>query len=294
MERDPQETFDVFFDVADLGYDPLVDLGVEDDEFDEMGTQLGPPAKYQANAGADSTPDERPASQRIADLFAAWAPRRRVLLEILRFLDVPRRADALQQKVDELQTYDLSVYSGYNFSMLLSEAGAIDKANEDGSVFDEQAEQLPDIVEVDGMKFFKPTDGKQVYWVITDEGRAWLEADDPFARLVELIADEPQYRIMYKAVLEFCDSEAGRSADELVKLVDNDPLVQKPRKYFSYFVKKLEDCGALLWTKKWQTTELGKKGLECLFSEDVFEDVSEDGPAQLEEKRDPSSKGEQL
>jgi hypothetical protein len=268
MEQDPQKVHDPFFDTLDSGYDPLDDPEVDDEDLDELEGQQGPYANYRAKTSAAVMPDDRPASQRIKDLFVALAPRRRVLLGILRFLNVPKRSDLLQQKVEELQTYDISVYSGYNFSLLLDEAGAIRKVDEDGSVFNEEAEQLPDIVEVEGIKFFKPTDGKQVFWLITDEGRAYLESDDPFGRLTELIAKEPHYLTIYKNLLEFCDGEAGRSADELAKLIDNDPLVQSPRKYFSYFVKKLEDCGALAWARTWHTTEVGGRALELLFKND--------------------------
>jgi hypothetical protein len=160
------------------------------------------------------------------------------------------------------------VYSGYNFSLLLEEAGAICKVSEDGAAFDEDAEQQPDIIEIDGVRFFKPTDGKQVFWLITDEGRAYVEADDPFGRLAELLGEEPQYQDIYRRLLKFCDTEAGRSVKELEGLVNDDPLAQKPRKYFSYFAKKLEDCQALSWAREWRTTELGKRALGLLFSED--------------------------
>ena len=47
-------------------------------------------------------------------------------------------------------------------------------------------------------------------------------------------------------------------------IVDNDPLVQKPRLYAPHFVDKLEKCDALEWRKAWFTTEIGKQGLEML------------------------------
>ena len=269
MVQDPKKASGLVFDTIDPGYDPLADLETDDENIDESDGQQGPHTDYQAKDFRVSPPENRSALQRTEDLFATLAPRRRVLLGILNFLDTPKHSDVLQQKVEELQEHDYSVYTGYNFSLLLNEAGAIQKVNEDGSAFDEEAEQLPDIVEVDGREFFKPTDGKQVFWLITDDGRAYLVADDPFGRLAELIATEPLYQAIYKLVLEFCANEDGRSAQELEALVDNDPFVkgQKPRRYFSSFVKKLEDCEALVWAKKWQTTELGKKGLEMLFSE---------------------------
>ncbi|MDR0513621.1 MAG: hypothetical protein LBG81_00475 [Coriobacteriaceae bacterium] len=273
MEQDTQKPFSLEFDdELERGYpvfDPLADMqGDEDDEDDGMSPQgqLAP----SAQAGAIpryAQPDEgRTAAQRIEDLFVAMAARRRVLLEVLRFLDEPRHAGLLTEKVDELQEIDLSVYTGYNFAVLLEEAGAVRKVNGDGSLFDEEAEQMPDIVEVDGLRFFKPTDGKQVFWVATEEGRAYLEADDPFGRLTEMLAEEPQYQPVYKGLLEYCDNGEGRTANDLAGLIDSDPLVQQPRRYSSYFSKRLEDCGALVWARKWQTTEVGRKGLELLLS----------------------------
>jgi hypothetical protein len=268
MEKDPRKAFELILDTNDSGYDPLADLEADGAHIDESGGQQGPRTDLQAKALYASVSTDRSSSQRIEDLFVALAPRRRVLLSILAFLDTPKRSDALQQKVEELQTYDSSVYSGYNFSLLLSEAGAIQKQKEDGSAYDEEEEQLPDIVEIDGMKFFKPTDGKQVFWLITDEGRAYLEADDPFGRLAELLAEEPQYHVIYKNVLGACGADTGKTGEQLAKLIDNDPLVQEPRRYSSYFVKKLEDCSALEWAKTWRVTDVGKKGLELLFLKD--------------------------
>jgi hypothetical protein len=238
----------------------------DDEDLDESGGRLGPNTDFQAQAFYIQRSDDRPASERIEDLFQSFATRRRVLLGILRFLDELKRSDVLDEKVKELQEHDKSVYSGYNYSSLLEEAGAIRKVHEDGSDFDDEVEQLPDIVEIDGARFYKPTDGKQVFWLITAEGRAYLEADDPFGRLKELIQAEPQYQTIYQRLLEYCGDGVGKSGQELSAFLDNDPLLQDPRKYFSYFAKKLEDCDALVWTDAWQTTEFGNKGLELLLT----------------------------
>jgi hypothetical protein len=288
MEHDPQKASDLLFETAGSGYDPLADPDADNGSIDESEGQQGPHAEYRGPGAVAPAPHDRPAPQRHEELFSAQAPRRRVLLGILRFLDAPRHSDLLQQRVEELQAYDASVYSGHSFSLLLAEAGAVRKVNEDGSAFDEEAEQLPDVVEVDGLKFFKPTDGRQVFWLITDEGRAYLESDDPFARLTGLIAEEPRYRTIYGTLLELCDGEAGRSAADLAERVDNDPLVQQPRRYSAYFVKKLEDCGALLWTKQWHTTELGKRALGLLFPE------GPEAEAEAEAEREQPTEGEQL
>lgn len=267
MEHDSRTATDVLLEAEDAGYDPFADFEIDEEDLDDSGGQQGPLADTQAPRYAPKA-DDRPAPERIEDLFATLAPRRRVLLGILEFLDAPRRSDALRERVEQLQECDFSVYSGYNYSLLLEGAGAVRKVNEDGSDFDEDAEQLPDVVEMDGSRFYKPTDGKQVFWLATEEGLAYLRSDDPYGRLAALVADEAAYRPIYRRVLEFCGSETGRSVKELEGIVDDDPLVQSPRKYCSYFVKKLEDCGALVWTKAWHTTDLGAKGLASLFEAD--------------------------
>lgn len=61
----------------------------------------------------DPTPvvDTRPASERIADLFSAMAPRRRTLLGMIAFCSAPQTTDALDAEVDRLQADNFSVYS---------------------------------------------------------------------------------------------------------------------------------------------------------------------------------------
>jgi hypothetical protein len=254
-------------DAAALGYDPLLDIDAKDEEYDESGGQMGPNTSYQAKSYYIKRDDNRTASQRIEDLFTSLAPRKRVLQGILRFLDEPKRSDALDEKVEELQKHDASVYTGYEYSALLEEAGAIVKVAEDGSKFDAEAEQEPDIVEVGGAKFYKPTDGKLVFWLITEDGKEYLERDDPYGNLKQLLAAEPQYQAIYKTLLEYCGNDEGRSGNDLSELIDNDPLVQSPRRYFSYFAKKLEDCNAIVWRGQWHTSEHGKKALEELLGD---------------------------
>lgn len=255
------------FDALDVEYDPLADLDLDEDGFDDAAGQQGPLADPQTALASARRRDDRPAVERIDELFEALSSRRRVLLGILAYLDEPRRSDALIEQVEELQEHDRAVYTGLDYAELLAEAGAVRRAAEDGSAFDEEAEQPPDVVEVDGARFYKPVDGKQVFWVVTDEGRAYLASDDPFGRLGALAAEEPVYRPVYRRVLAACTEEGGRTVAALEALVNDDPLVQKPRRFCSYFVKRLEDCGALSWQGRWRTTELGARALEALFAE---------------------------
>lgn len=266
MEHDVEQASGKPLSVYEMDYDPFASCEIDED-IDDEGGQRGPRMDVMATIGYVSKADDRPALQRIDDLFEALAPRRRVLVGIMDFLLEIRCADALRQKVEELQSFDRSVYSGYDYSLLLEEAGAIEKVGEDGSAFAGEAEQRPDIVEIDGSRFYRPVDGRRVFWVATDEGRAYLEKDDSWSRLVRLSREEPRYRPVYERLLRYCDDGVGRKVEELERLVGGDPAERSPRKHCSFFLKRLEDCGALSWAGGWRTTELGRQALVRVFSE---------------------------
>lgn len=276
MAQDSRTAPDAFDDFAD-DYDPLFDDETEVDEEDEPTVQAGPETGTTAKMMFSRTPDNLPAEERIARLFESLATRRRVLLAILQYLDEPKRSDVLDRKVEELQEYDHAVYTGYDYALLLEEAGAIRKVSEDGSDFDEEAEQLPDVVEIDGARFYKPTDGKQVFWIVTEEGQAYLDADDPFGRLKELLAKDVKYHGIYRDVLEACQREGGTTIGRLNDIVEANPLSKNPRRHCSYFAKCLEDCGALRWAGSWQTTEIGDRCLETLLADAPRNGGADDG-----------------
>mgnify|MGYP007069880602 CR=1 FL=1 len=260
-----EKTFD-FEAEPEESYDPLADFeeAALDEDVDDSEGQAGPMRSTNRMTYYDAAADERPASERIEELFKRLEPRKRVLAGILRFLDVPKRADALEQHVNELQEYDYSVYDGYSYSRLLHRAGAIDKVDEEGNPFPEDYEQQPDIVEVEGIKYYKPTDGVMVYWVATDAAREYLAKDDPEARMKELLNDQVVYAPIYRRILEACSSPDGASAKLLADLVDSDPLCQNPRRWSSFYSKRLEDCEALVWQGAWKTTDIGRKALDVL------------------------------
>lgn len=274
MNKDIDSQSEILFENIECAFDPLADFG--DDEDDASEGQIGPNSQAQLNALRNRHENNKPANERIEDLFETLSTRRRILLGILNFVkDEPKRSDALKAEVDELQKYDSSVYSGYDFSILLQEAGAIERVDEEGNPDDSEFEQQPEIVEIDGVRFYKPTDGKQVFWLITDEGLAYLAKDDPYSKLKERLENDPQYAPIYKRVLIKCAEDGGMKTPQLEAIIDNDPLVQQPRRYCSHFTKGLEDCGGLVWKGAWITTELGLKALEELLS-DVEDEVPAD------------------
>ena len=136
MTHDSTEGFEFDLGFDNDSYDPLEDLGPDDDELDDEGGEQLPTASPNSEALPAPAPekvDDRPASERIAELFREMKPRRRVLLGILASLETPQSADDLRDTVDELQKNDFSVFTSANYSTLLSRAGAIAKVDEAGN-----------------------------------------------------------------------------------------------------------------------------------------------------------------
>ena len=259
------ETF-AFDAEPEQGYDPLADFDDTDDEGegDSSDGQCGPVAAAPRPSQFARPEDDRPASERIEELFDRLKPRKRVLMGILRFLDEPKRADVLQEKVTELQEYDFSVYDGYSYSKLLYRAGAIDKVDENGEPFPEDYEQEPDIIEVDGVRYYKPTDGVMVYWLTTQDAWDYLAKDDPETRMRELLHDQVIYAHIYQTILSACCASDGASAQLIADLVDSQPVLQNPRRWSSFFTKRLEDCDCINWRGGWKITDLGYQALGVL------------------------------
>ena len=275
------ETFEVDYDfLADeVSYDPLAETEDEDiDEFPARNPELGstpePEPESESETVAVMAPagtikprkkvDTRPAKERIESLFKEMSQRRRILLGLLDFVRIQRSAESLSDEVERLQRYDGSVYNSANYAGMLEAAGAIKKLNDDGTDFDVNVEQEPDIVVIDGIEYLKPTDGKRVCWIITPEGLDFLNSDRPIDRLNALLDREEHYAPIYKRVLAMCADENGCTIAEIGARVDKDPMVQDPRYYGSNFINKLEKCDAVIWENAWKTTSVGREGLARL------------------------------
>lgn len=256
-------TFDLFDSELDE-FDPLEDTGADEDEEADGGD-------VTAISAATDTPEAQPAEpvdtrtpeERIDDLFKSMAPRRKVLLGILAFVEEPQTVDAVNAHVDKLQEDNFSVYSAANLCSLLERAGAIERVTADGTPADE-VEVEPKTVVVDGVEYLEAAEPVEVFWRITPAGQAKLDSDKPVDRLRALLDEDAKYAVIYKRILTLCAAEGGATTPAINGKVDNDPLVQKPRLYAPHFVDKLEKCDALEWRKAWYTTEIGKQGLEML------------------------------
>ena len=255
-------TFDLSFDSELDEFDPLEDTGADDD--DEGGDYTAISSATDAPAQQlDAESDSRTPTERIDDLFKSMAPRRKVLLGILAFVEEPQTVTDVNAHVDKLQEDNFSVYTAANLCSLLERAGAIERVTADGTPADE-VETEPKTVVVDGVEYLEAAEPVEVFWRITEPGQAKLDSDKPTERLRSLLEEDAAYAVIYKRILTLCAAENGAATPTINGKVDNDPLVQKPRLYAPHFVDKLEQCDALEWRKAWFTTETGKQGLEML------------------------------
>lgn len=257
----------------DEEFDPLEDT---EEDFEEDAPD-GLPAQATTSETSKTEPaDERSAEERLADLLAAMAPRRKVLLGILAFCETPQPVSVVNEKIDELQAHNYSVYTAADLCSLLERAGGLDHVTEDGGAVEEVETQEPEVVEVDGIEYLEVKKSAPTFWVATEAGKAAVEADRPVERMRELFDEETTYLPIYKRILCLCSQEGGASISALGIAVDNDPLVQKPRLYVAHFVDRLEKCDAVEWVESWSTTEVGKLGLELLADvEDAAESEEE-------------------
>ena len=189
------------------GFDPLEDF--EDDATEVEGRADEFVATVSAaedalahDAMAPATPAicEKPAEERIADLLEAMAPRRTVLLGILAACAEPQPASAVNARVDELQENNFSVYSAANLCSLLEKAGAIERVTAKGEPA-EDIEIEPQTVVVDGVEYLEAREPVEIYWHITEPGRAALEADKPLERLRALLDEDAAYAPIYQRIL---------------------------------------------------------------------------------------------
>ena len=113
------------------------------------------------------------------------------------------------------------------------------------------------------LDYLEVEEAKPGLWQATAAGIAAVDAVDSLANTRELLAKEPQYLDIYHQILAFCAEEQyGRSSKEIDNLVNDSPLLEKPRRYSGYFVSRLERQGALEWKGGWCVTDVGRTIIE--------------------------------
>ncbi|MBM7000814.1 hypothetical protein I3I95_11925 [bacterium] len=259
-------------DFSQDAFDPLADEGFDPDEdvdfpvADGSNLQLAETkSRLSAQAAAECPENnDRPAAERIQELFREMGKRRRTLLGILDYCRTMRPVLEVADHITELKKYDRSVYSPTDFCSLLQRAGAIERVDADGNHYVEESLE-PEVVMVDGVQYLEPRTPAPAYWRTTEDGIAALDADDPVAATRALFEEDGSYLPIYRRVLTMCARPGGATARDLSRAIDGDPLVQSPRLYSSHFVEKLNVSEALAWGDRvWVITDAGREALEAL------------------------------
>lgn len=106
----------------------------------------------------------------------------------------------------------------------------------------------------------------------TDAGLRLVRELAPASRIGALLDEKPAYRDALVDLLAFCDTDAGRTRDEIAAFLAQDgdalrvdPATGFPRVYPAFFTGCLETVGALVWDETWRLTEEGEDFLHnCL------------------------------
>ena len=265
------DSTDFLIDDSDLeSFDPLADFEA-DEEIDDIPIESGlfdpqdagfPDAKTLAEDTEKA--QLQPAEVRTADLMDAMKNQRSVLLGILDFVQELRTDEDTVALITELKKDNYSVYSPDNFCLLLRRAGAIERVTADGTSF-EGVVLEPNRVVIDGAEFWEPADQPELFWSITPVGQAALDSFQPRTLIRQALEAEPEYRSIYRTIIERIDCEEGADQKALSKMYDNKPVVEKPRLFVERFINHLSEAGAIEWKDKaWRLTEPGREAYAVL------------------------------
>lgn len=269
--------FDEFlFDGDEGAFDPLADdfepaEAAEEDGIVDLPVMAEMPSDLKPKSVFDK---ERFASAQdaIEELLTRNPGRKPVLLQIIEFCCEERTGEEVAELVEQAQAENRSVYTPQSLCSILERAGALTGRSEVPEQ-DEAAEQdeQDDAPEQDGADAGQlEVEAREVapqpttYWLATDDGLTVLASHKEGHALEELLSSQSEapYLEIYERVLAFCAVEP-RKKPQIDALVDDDPLVQNPRRYSNHFIELLENREALSWHDGgWNATELGRRYLE--------------------------------
>ncbi len=229
------------------------------------------------------------AQDAIEELLRRNPGRKPIFLKIIEACCEERTSEEVAQVVEEAQAENRSVYTPQSLCSILERAGALTSRTEeavgdesaaepgeletgeaagaaedaDAPVSDPSDSSLPEVesVTIDAREVAAPP---VTYWTSTDEGLTVLASHKEGSAFEELLTSETEsvYLPIYERVLAFC-AEQPRPKPQIDAIVDDDPLVKKPRRYSNHFIELLENREALSWHDGgWNATELGRRYLE--------------------------------
>lgn len=263
----PDPTFDEYLTVD---FDPLEAFSFDEDDEAEAGvlaegpySMPNPEAAPQFQRDLVSFANGETADERIRALFEQMPTLQRMLYAILDACAKPVATEDLEAAIAEMKRHHHSVYEPLTLCSLLERAGAIEQTDEDGTPLTE-VEQEPLRVEVDGVEFWRPAPAPDVFWSLTEAGAAQRDAYRPQEMIAHLFEAEPQYADIFATCLRLCAQADGASLRAIGDVVDDEPVLQSPRRYAMYFIDKLEHAGAVEWTGQWTVTDHGRAYLTSM------------------------------
>lgn len=225
--------------------------GLHEDAFDPEDIYQGRPAGGIASLSRKITEQDNaslPPEKAIPLLFERMKPYRKLLLAIIDFCQTERLSTEIDDMLEPLSANRRSPYSPIAMRGMLERSGAIEYR------VPQTEESQEDIDETGCLIVTEEPEGT---WISTAAGLSFLREQDALADLRATVSEEPTYTRIYEEILEFCAQE-GRTPAQIGKLVDDDPLLEKPKRCFDYFLGRLEDAGGLEWSGTWKTTANGK------------------------------------
>jgi hypothetical protein len=178
--------------------------------------------------------------------------RREVLLTIIDLARDGALASAIDEKVDELQTDNLSVYAAVSLCHMLERAGAL--RFEMPTVSKER-------VDVDeGVGYLSISEQVDPVWRSTEEGLAAHEELTQGSEWREVVfATDAVYAEVYLAVMRKM-SEGPCDKTDINDLAGTFEITKHPRRFGTHFIDLLEKTCAIKWTNHaWALTDLGVK-----------------------------------
>lgn len=97
-------------------------------------------------------------------------------------------------------------------------------------------------------------------WYTTPAGRNVIRKEGNDSCLGRLLAQEPLYQDIFLQVLKACLSPKSRM--EIESMLNENPILEEPKVYPSFFIEKLEEARCLEWDEKWKITSTGKNFLK--------------------------------
>ena len=179
------------------------------------------------------------AETRTAELLSREHAHRHGLRKMLMLCEVPRSTAEIESAVLAFPEMKVSIFSPTILLSWLTGTGGIERVVVEGAEAEEE----------------------EVRWQTTAAGKKVIEREAPDRRLRELLDEQPRYRDIYLQVLRFC--QTPRTRPEVESLLQDNPVMEKPKVYASFFLQNLEEKGGLEWVdSRWQTTEAGEGVLE--------------------------------